>query len=151
MAAYKWKTASYIKANAEEAGKMCEELEKTVGLTAETLLEANSSENAPLHNEFEWDDSKAAHSYRLQQARHIINCLVIVPEGQTTNTTSVRAFFNIEENSPKYESVNAILQNEDKHQKLLNRAFSELRAFQKKYSTLEELTPLYSLIEEITA
>ena len=44
---YGWKTASYIKADANIAGKQCEELEKTVGLTAKNLLDANRDESAP--------------------------------------------------------------------------------------------------------
>lgn len=149
MAAYQWKTASYIKANADEAGKMCEELENTVGLTAETLLQANTAEDTPLHNEFEWNDTKAAHSYRLQQARHIINCLVVVPEHQAENTVPVRAFFTLS-SSPEYQSINAILSVEDSHKKLLEQAYRELETFKRKYTALSELKPLFDMVDKLT-
>lgn len=147
MAAYKWKTASYIKADAEKAGKMCEELERTGGLTAERLVEANKPEDAPLHNEFEWNDEKAAGEWRKQQARHIINNLVIVSE--ELNSEPVRAWFAIERSEPVYESVTAIIQNEDKYAALLSMAKKELAAFQRKYSQLTELKPIFDMINEM--
>lgn len=149
MAAYKWKTASYIKADAEKAGKMCEELERTGGLTAERLVKANEPEDAPLHDEFEWNDEKAAAEWRKQQARHIINSLVIVSEKQ--DAEPVRAFISIERASPNYESLDVIIHSEDKYAALLTMAFKELEAFKKKYSQLTELETLYNIIDEIKA
>jgi hypothetical protein len=149
MAAYKWKTASYIKADAEKAGKMCEELERTGGLTAERLVKANESENAPLHDEFEWDDEKAAGEYRKAQARHIINSLVIVSEKQ--DVEPVRAFLSIERASPNYESLDIIVHSEDKYAALLAMALKELEAFKKKYSQLAELNALFDIINELKA
>lgn len=150
MSAYKWKTASYIKADAEEAGKMCEELSQTIGLTPESLLEANKAEEAPLHNEFEWDDTEAAHKYRLGQARHIIQCLITIPEGAAEETAPVRAFF-VTEKTSKYEHIDVILHNEDKRAIMLRQAIAELNAFKKKYAELAELTALFEQIALISA
>jgi hypothetical protein len=41
-------------------------------LTAEAVVEAARNERSPLHGEFEWDDSAAAHRYRIEQARGLI-------------------------------------------------------------------------------
>ena len=146
---YEWKTASYIKADANVAGKQCEELEKTVGLTAKNLLDANRDENAPLHNEFEWRDDIAAERYRENQARHIIACLCV--RAETTigeQSEPVRAFLKIEPES-EYQSLNVILQSADSHSALLAMALKELKAFQKKYKTLAELKPLFDVLEDI--
>lgn len=150
MSAYAWKTASYIKANADVAGKMCEELEKDGGLTPERLLEANKEESAPLHNEFEWEDTIAAHKYRIEQARHIIQCLITIPEGQSEEAKPVRAFV-VTGQIAKYEHINAVLKNEDKYELMLEQALRELKSFQQKYSTLKELTPLFETINAISA
>ena len=54
--AYEWSVDIYgIDAN--EAGKVMEGLEKTVGLTKKSLVDASRPEDAPLHKAFEWDDS----------------------------------------------------------------------------------------------
>lgn len=146
---YEWKTASYIKVDANVAGKQCEELEKTVGLTAKNLLDANRDENAPLHNEFEWNDGIAAEKYRENQARHIIACLCVRAETTTGEQSEpVRAFLKIEPES-EYQSLNVILQSADSHSAMLATALKELKAFQKKYKTLAELKPLFDVLEDI--
>lgn len=47
-------------------------------VTAERLLEAASNGNHPLHEDFLWDDAKAAHKHRLDQARVMISSVRIV-------------------------------------------------------------------------
>lgn len=146
---YEWKTASYIKADASVAGKQCEELEKTVGLTAKNLLDANRDENAPLHNEFEWRDDIAAERYRENQARHIIACLCVRAETTTGEQSEpVRAFLKTTPES-EYQSLNVILQSADSHVAMLSMALRELEVFRKKYKMLAELKPLFDVIEDI--
>ena len=72
---YEFKPCSYIKASAQVAGEMCEQLSKTGGLTPKRLVDANRAEDAPLHGEFEWNDTVAAEAYREGQAAHINLCL----------------------------------------------------------------------------
>lgn len=146
---YEWKTASYIKADANVAGKQCEQLEKTVGLTAKNLLDANRDENAPLHNEFEWRDSIAAEKYRENQARHIIACLCVRTETTSGEQSEpVRAFLQITSDC-EYQSLNVILQSADSHSAMLAMALKELKAFQRKYKVLAELKPLFDVMEDM--
>jgi hypothetical protein len=143
---YQWKSNSRIKVNADVAGQMCEQIEKEKGLTAQTLLDANRAEGTPLHNEFEWNDSIAAEEYRLQQARHIINCLCIKTESKKEQP--VRAFFKISD-AESYENINVIVSSEDKYGRLLDTAMKELIAFETKYSSLTELSPVFKAIDNI--
>lgn len=53
----------------EEVGK---ELSKLGNFTPTDVLDIAKSPKSPLHKYFEWDDSKAAHAYRLTQARHLV-------------------------------------------------------------------------------
>ena len=146
---YEWKTASYIKVDANVAGKQCEELEKTVGLTPKNLLDANRAENAPLHSEFEWNDGIAAEKYRENQARHIIACLCVRAETTTGEQSEpVRAFLKTAPES-EYQSLNVILQSADSHSAMLATALRELKALQNKYKMLSELKPLFDVMEGI--
>lgn len=146
---YEWKTASYIKADANVAGKQCEELEKAGGLTPKRLLDANRDESAPLHNEFEWRDSIAAEKYRENQARHIIACLCVRAETTTGEQSEpVRAFLKTAPES-EYQSLNVILQSADSHVAMLSMALRELEAFRKKYKMLSELKPLFDVMEDV--
>ena len=57
------------------------ELEDRFGrVTPQIVLEAAKNPKHVLHREFEWDNGKAAHRYRLDQARTIIASIRIVVE-----------------------------------------------------------------------
>lgn len=145
---YQWKTIAGIKADPQAAGAQFKELEGTVGLTAENVLEANRAENAPLHDEFEWNDGIAAEKYRVQQAGQLIRMLCVKADGTEHIGASVRAFFKTADSQP-YESIEVILSNPDKHAELLDRALRELTAFRNKYIALTELQPLFESIAEL--
>jgi len=146
--AYVWKTGSQIKADPNAAGAQFEQLEKTAGVTAETVLNANKSKSAPLHNEFEWNNGTAAHLYRLHQSRHCIGSLCKVVETEEQQEIEVRAFLKTTAEAP-YESINVIIQNEDKREAMLARALKELQAFMTKYEMLKELQPVREIMEDI--
>ncbi len=141
---YQWKAASRIKADAERAAAQFAALDQTVGLTQQTVLDANRPADAPLHSEFEWDDTAAAEQYRLHQAGHLIRSLIIVPDSapvsaETAEPVRVRAYCPIQ---GKFEQTVSIVQAPDKYALLLCQARSELAAYLNKYSTLKELQPI---------
>lgn len=144
---YTFTPSSHIKADPQIAGEMCEELERTGGLTAKRLVDANRAADAPLHNCFEWNNRKAAELYREEQARHIIRCIVIVPE--ETNEP-VRKFFNIEYKEPEYKSIEAILKSEDDTEKLFRRCLAELNSVRRKYASVQKAYAVFAAIDQLT-
>ena len=144
---YSWKQGTRYKTDANVAGTVCAEMEAAGTLTAENLVEASRPEEAPLHDEFEWDNTKAADEWRKHQARNIIHSLVLVTE-PGTKTEGVRAFFKLEVKSPNYESIVAIVQEENKYEALKASALRELKAFQKKYAQITELANVFAAIAE---
>lgn len=62
-----------IKALEDRAGRV----------TAEDLVAAARDRKHPLHGDFEWDDHKAAHQYRLNQARQLISSVRVVMTVET--------------------------------------------------------------------
>lgn len=151
---YQWKSGSRIKGNAQKSGELFEQLAATEeGLTAETLLTANIPENAPLHGDYEWEDSAAAHQWRLHQSRNFINSLVTVVQEDTEEEEKpapVRAFFITTEES-KYEPIGAIVKEQTKYDRLLDTAFRELQAFRRKYESLKELKAVFDAINQAMA
>lgn len=143
---YQWKTIAGIKADANEAGRQFEQLEKTVGVTPQTVLDANRAEDTPLHNEFEWDDDVAAENYRLHQAGQLIRMLCIKPTTETKDNTPIRAYIRMEDS---YENIGVVVSVKEKRELMLDRARNELRAFKAKYNTLKELKPVFDAIEEV--
>lgn len=108
------------------------------------LVDASREESAPLHSCFEWDDGTAAEMYREQQAQHIIRNIVVVREKM--DTQPVRAFVNVQKS---YQPIEVVMRDVDKTEELMKQALGELRAFQRKYSTLKKLAPVMTAIESV--
>ena len=145
---YEYKPQARIKAPAGIAGAICQQLERTGGLTPKRLLDASRDETAPLHKEFEWDDTVAAEGFREQQSAYIIrNIVVRVAEDQKK---PVRAFFNVVNADDRaYQSLDVIIANPVLRNQLLDSALSELRALRDKYESLCELKPVFSAIDRL--
>lgn len=144
---YQWKN-SYHKVSADIAGAVCEELEKNENLNAKALVDVSRPEDAPLHSEFEWNDTEAAERWREQQARNIINSLTIVVD---ENKAPVRKFFNVVTTEANYTSTEVLLQHEDTRKKLLDMALRELNSFKQKYAQLTELAEFFTVIDDTAA
>ena len=75
--------------------------EKDGTLTAESVLNDAANPASPLHSHFQWDDSKAAHAYRIDQARTLIRSVRLVI---TTNEVAVRTVAYVRDpNKPAQE------------------------------------------------
>ena len=60
-------------------------------LTPDAVVKDAKLKNSPLHGQFEWDTKKAAHQYRLEQARALIRTVrVVVTEEWTQAPAWVR-------------------------------------------------------------
>ena len=147
---YAWKPGSHHKVNAQIAGEVCKELEAEGRLTREDLVDESRPEDAPLHPEFEWDDSVAAEEYRKVQAGGVIRHLIKVSISEEVSAP-VRAFVPVTITEKTYESIEAVLAVEDKRDALLRRAISELHSFEQKYASLVELTKVFDVIDDLEA
>lgn len=147
---YEWKPGSRFKIDANTAGAVCEELEAAGNLSAKSLLDVSRPEDAPLHSEFEWNDSIAAEKFRESQAGRIIRYLTVRIDG--VSPEPVRGFFPVAsyETPPKsYTRIEAVLQQPDLRAELLKRAFAEMETFQCKYKTLTELASVFNAMSEV--
>lgn len=54
------------------------ELESDGRITPDNVVDAARNPKSPLHDQFEWDDSAAAHGFRLEQARRLIRSITVV-------------------------------------------------------------------------
>lgn len=145
---YKWDKGSRFSVPAQVAGEVCEELAEKGELTAKNLVDVSRPENAPLHGCFNWNNEIAAELYREEQSRHLIRCLITVPEN---NVVATRAYFNIVRNESEYHSINVILEVQDKYESMMAMALKELQTFEKKYAILKQLKPVFDAINEISA
>lgn len=111
-------------------------------ITASLVLDDARDERSPLHKYFEWDDSKAAEKWRLEQARKLIqqHYVIVTMPGQEA-TAPVRAQVIIEEEDGErgYRSVVAVMKNEEFSDQVLDRAREEMRMWIARYENFTEL------------
>ena len=135
----------------EVVSKVLVELaESDEGLTPKTLLEASRDVNAPLHNEFEWNDGIAAEKYREYQAQKIIqNVYIKYSTDQQEREQQERAFVPTPDRQSRYVALTSALTNDVWKAHLMEEAQRDMRAFIAKYRRLTELQDLVHEMEEL--
>jgi hypothetical protein len=95
---YGWKAGSHCTG---DAGKVGAELESIGGqVTPDSVVElAAKHKKSELHKQFEWNNEVAGHLHRLNQARHLLACIVIEKEVVTQKNKKeviiTRAYENV--------------------------------------------------------
>ena len=126
-------------------------------LRPENVVEASRKKTAPLHNEFEWDDSEAANNYRVEQARSLIRSIDVVYEEAPAAQTKMYAVVNVtheqlegEPEGPKhvYRTTRDILNDPATRDQLLARAIREAGSFMERYANLSELSLVFDAIKK---
>ena len=149
---YSWKKDSWLdgrKLDANEVGQEFEKIESKYGVvTAEKVVAKAEDENNVLHNYFEWDNDKAGHLWRKQQARTLIACVEVtyINEDKTEPVT-VRAFVNTKKDTG-YQRIEKVVTDIDSYQRLLDKAYDDLRAVRDKYTDLQEIQEKLSFLDE---
>jgi len=106
----------------------------------------------PLHNRFEWDNSKAASEYRLWQARELIASVhVTIEPGEGARSVSIRAFVSLKPDREQggYRPVRAILSDAEMLEQALSDALEELSLFRRKYQALKQLSDVFEAIDKV--
>lgn len=113
-------------------------------LTPEIVVNAAKDQKSPIHNYFQWNNDKAAVSYRLWQARQLIASVDI----QITEERKVRKFINvIVKDEPLYlERKKITAQYGDQ---IRQNALTDLGTFVKRYYGFESVSDLVTIIEKL--
>ena len=149
---YSWKKDSWLdgrKLDANEVGYEMEQIDKTYGVvTAEKVVERAEDESNVLHDYFEWNNDKAGHLWRLQQARTLIACVEVTYINEDkTDPVTVRAFVNTKKNEG-YQRIEKVVTDIDSYQRLLDKAYDDLRVVRDKYTDLQEIQEKLSFLDE---
>jgi hypothetical protein len=119
-------------------------------LLPEKVVEAAKPKNSILHSRFEWNDSLAAHQYRLYQARHLINVTVRLVEtpGFKKMVSAWVSFRPERAAGGGYHAMATVLSDAQMREQLLADALADLNTFQLKYATLKELAGVFAAINK---
>jgi hypothetical protein len=99
--------------------------------------------NNPLHNYFLWDNNKAAHAYRLEQARALIRVCVQYVAGTDEKTQVWVSLREDRKSEGGYRTLVSVMSEPRLRQQLLQEAMEELLRFEQKYKNLKILANIF--------
>jgi hypothetical protein len=151
----KWKVGSRVSAKPEDAYEVLEAIreEHDGEIPPEAIVEASEPEEAPLHNEFEWDDAKAGKKYRLDQARYIVRSIEVVrvemPDIQSRAYEATYASTEEIDLQPRkvYRTTEDILADPIARAELLQQFLQDIDALKRRYAMLSELAQIWEAVD----
>lgn len=153
-----WKQGSKFTGSAESAYNELEKIRKREGnITPRSVVEQAKKRNSALHRHFEWDDAKAADLHRLEQARKVLRSIEIIhieaPNAPAKAYSIVTAPTAGKEEKPKrvYTSTKEALQDPIQRDEILAQAIREAISYRRKYAALQELSKVFSAMDEFLA
>ncbi len=124
-------------------------------LRPEAVVEAARPEDSPLHHSFTWDDSIAAHKWRLEQARALIRAVVVYEPNKRGALEARPVFVSLSTDRTRdgvgYRLLTTVLSDEDHRRQLLSDARAEMAAFRSKYQRLSELAAVFDAMAQTEA
>lgn len=137
--------------DAEVIGRFLDDVFGSRPYTPDDIVRIARDPGSPIHGYFEWDDTRAAQLYRLQQARKMINCVVEIIGGERDVPKAVSVFLQ-NEGRRAYMDTTEARQNPDIWEDVLQTALTALYGWQqrfKKLSNVPELVPVMQAIENL--
>jgi hypothetical protein len=123
-------------------------IKKGILSPADVVSMARNPKSA-LHDSFEWDDSRAAEAYRIDQARGILQ--IVVEYLPSAPDIMSRVFISISDdanNGGGYRAMVDVLNDKDMRKTLVMDALNELQKFEHQYKAIKELVLIFSAIKK---
>ena len=139
---------------AQSAGEFLDKLAQSGPLTAKSVVHAARPRSCPIHDLFEWDDSKAALQHRLSQARHLIRSVEVVVETVQGEPKRIQGFVHIGEprsGEGQYHATVRAMRSPKMREEILARALREADLWRNRYHELTELAAVFTAIKKVRA
>lgn len=121
-------------------------------LLPEQVVKFAKNSNTALHSRFDWSDRKAAHKYRLWQAREVINVYVTVLEADTEPVKVYVSLYNDRKREGGgYRALRNVMRNPKYRQQLFEQAEFEMQIFRQRYQRLLRLRPIFEASDKVFA
>lgn len=127
---------------------------QTGELTAEVVVDAAKAKTSALHGMLCWDNTQAAHEFRLAQARSLIRRVVVYLVNADEDESHTRQFVSVKVNDSEgerrsYVPLAVVMQSVDFTAQMLSDAKRDLTTFRNKYAVLSELVKVFSAIDDL--
>lgn len=157
-----WSVSGRYKTDAKVALHELQRIRKAYGLEdgdsralQEAIIREARSPANPLHHDFEWDDSVAAHAHRKSRAAAMMGHLKVVWKENPDREYRYFQRITVAKQGPAgprrvnvYKTTDEVLNNQDLRSELLSRARAELTRFRRRYYDLVELANVLNSIDE---
>ena len=149
---YAFKEGFRVNGDPQAVGESLEAIRIEHGghLRPEHVLGSAMKRRSPLRQYFEWDDTQAAHQYRLSQAAYLIRSVVVAPSGEDETFEPVRAFVCIggTDDQPKaFTHICQAMRDERQRGQVIQRARKELQDWRRRYADLESFAEIFTAID----
>jgi len=119
-------------------------------LLPELVVYSARKTTSPLHSCFTWDNTKAAHQYRLWQARQLIRVSVQIVPGTENITERIWVSLSPDrENDGGYRSLISVMSDKQLREQLLEDAMADMKLFADKYRRLSELAVVFTAMKKV--
>lgn len=151
MTTYRWKPGAVLAIDPQMAGEELDSIRRRHNkLDAENVVLEAANEDCVLHSYFEWNDAKAAHNWRLDQAQYLIRHLDVVISGDDEEERTIRAFVNVVEEAERhYVSVEDAMRNPVLREQVVARAFAELESWRNRHAELTEFARIFASVDKL--
>lgn len=113
------------------------------------VVEAARPASSPIHSQFEWDNSAAAHAHRLWQARQLIAITITACPRTKTDEQVWVSLRSDRKAGGGYRQLVHVLSDEEMREQLLADALEDLEIFRAKYKHLRELAGVFAAIRKV--
>lgn len=147
---------------AQEVGEMLAVMEGKYGeVSPQRVVDEARNEEHPLHGDFEWDDTTAAHEYRLKQARTIIRCIMVTTNNAAGNVETVPVYTSLVLPAPMasgdedmqtvrcYVTHEQIMSNDELRRRDLKRLVGRMMSMRSELSCHDETKPLVRELDRL--
>lgn len=150
--------APFPKKDAPVIGKRLEQIEEEQGrITPEAVVADSRRRGSPFQKLISWDDASAAQSWRLAQARNIINHVVVVFVSVGGVEKESKGFHSVRFASPdsqreerSYASMSTVDNDPELREQVIAEALRRLEYWKEEYGKYRELWGVVKAIGEAT-
>lgn len=151
---YEWGSRSFH-VDAQIVGETVDRITSNEGYCAPArLVDAARKDTSPIHNLFTWDNKVAADKWRTHEARQIINALTVTMQ-MNGEQVSAPAFLSVghvvatQDAGEGYRPLSVVISDDAFAREAMADVVMRLRAIRRRYETIEALSPLWKVLEEL--
>ena len=117
-------------------------------LLPKTVVNEARNPKNPLHCHFQWDNTKAAEAYRIEQARSLLQVTVeIIDIGGDKRPVRVFASLSTDRDAGGYRTTIDALTDKDMRECLIKDALRDIDFFERRYREIKELSAVIKVMK----